>query len=81
MSIGLAVTLTQAGKRFTVSPGWLVFGIFAWVALLVIPIWIASLRFDRAVARIRAETEDLPDSSEHAQLESTAPCPKQSDQE
>jgi len=56
MSIGLALTLSQAGKLYPVSVGWLVLGICAWVATLVITIHIASLRMQREVTRIRAET-------------------------
>jgi uncharacterized membrane protein len=56
MSIGLAAVLSQAGKLYPVSPGWLVFGVCAWVAALVIPIHVATLKMQREVRRIRAET-------------------------
>ena len=61
MSIGLVLTLSQAGKLFPASPEWVVGGVFAWVAVLVLAILWASSRMHAEVMRIRVETgtEDL----------------------
>jgi RNA polymerase sigma factor (sigma-70 family) len=56
MSVGLAVTLSQAGKLYPVSPGWLIFGVCAWVATLVVTIHFWAARMQREVVRIRAKT-------------------------
>ncbi len=56
MSIGLALTLSQVGKLYPVSPGWLVTGILTWVVVLVTVIHWAGVRMRREVDRIRAET-------------------------
>ena len=50
MSIGLAAVLSQAGKLYPVSPGWLIFGVCAWVAGLVTTIHVATLRMQSEVA-------------------------------
>jgi len=56
MSIALAATLSQAGNLYPVSPGWLIFGVCAWVAVLVLTIHFWAARMRREVVRIRAET-------------------------
>jgi hypothetical protein len=56
MSIGLALVLSQAGKLYQVSPPWLVFGVCAWVAALVLTIHVWARRMQREVVSIRAET-------------------------
>jgi len=56
MSLGLALTLTQAGKGFSASPLGIVFGILAWVAVLVFTVMWVSSRMHREVLRIRAAT-------------------------
>lgn len=56
MSIGLAAVLTQAGKLYTPSAGWIVTGVCAWTAALVGGIMLMCQRLDRAVERIRLET-------------------------
>jgi RNA polymerase sigma factor (sigma-70 family) len=56
MSIGLAVVLSQAGKLYTVSAGWLVFGVSAWTSVLVGGIMLMCQRMDREVKRIRIAT-------------------------
>jgi RNA polymerase sigma factor (sigma-70 family) len=56
MCIGLVLVLSQAGKLYAVTPTWLVAGILAWVAVLVLTILWDCSRMRRQVIRIRAET-------------------------
>lgn len=56
MSIGLALVLTQAGKLYTPSAGWLVLGISAWVVALVGGIMLMVRRLNCEVERIRITT-------------------------
>jgi RNA polymerase sigma factor (sigma-70 family) len=56
MSVGLAATLSQAGKLYPVSAGWLIAGVCAWVAALVLIVHLWARRMQRRVERIRAET-------------------------
>jgi RNA polymerase sigma factor (sigma-70 family) len=56
MSVGLALALSHAVDGFSASPGWIVFGLLAWVIVHAATItWISS-RMRREVVRIRAET-------------------------
>jgi RNA polymerase sigma factor (sigma-70 family) len=56
MSIGLVAVLSQAGKLYTPSAGWIVLGVGMWTTVLVIGIIMACQRLDRGVKRIRVET-------------------------
>jgi RNA polymerase sigma factor (sigma-70 family) len=56
MSVALAAVLSQAGKLYPVSPGWLIFGVCAWTAALLFSILFWCARMQREVIRIRAET-------------------------
>ena len=52
----LVVTLSQAGELYPVTSGWMIFGVLAWVGVLVATILRINSRMQRAVQRIRAET-------------------------
>src|SRR6185436_2134894 len=56
MSIGLAAVLSQAGKFYTASAGWVVLGIMVWTVVLVGGIMLMCHRMDREVKRIRIAT-------------------------
>jgi RNA polymerase sigma factor (sigma-70 family) len=56
MSVGLAAVLSQAGKLYPVSAGWLVAGILGWVVALVLIVHLWARYMQREAARIRAET-------------------------
>lgn len=56
MSVGLAAVLSQAGKLYTASAAWLVFGVVVWTAVLVGGIMLMCQRMDREVKRIRIAT-------------------------
>jgi RNA polymerase sigma factor (sigma-70 family) len=56
MSVGLAATLSQAGKLYPVSAAWLIAGVCTWVAVLVLIVHLWARRMQRRVERIRAET-------------------------
>jgi RNA polymerase sigma factor (sigma-70 family) len=56
MSIGLAATLSQAGKLYPVSLIGILLGVGAWTAALVLTIHFWGKRMQREVDRIRIET-------------------------
>ena len=56
MSIGLAAVLSQAGKLYTASALSIVLGVSLWTVALVGGIIVVCRRMDRAVRRIRIET-------------------------
>src|SRR5262249_42536797 len=56
MSIGLAMTLSQAGKLYPASPVLVVLGVCAWVTALVLTITWTSRRMQFRLARVRMET-------------------------
>jgi RNA polymerase sigma factor (sigma-70 family) len=56
MSIALALALSQVGNGFSASPMWIIFGVLAWVAILVSTIMWLSSRMHHEVVRIRAAT-------------------------
>jgi hypothetical protein len=62
MSIGLAAVLSQAGKLYTASAFWVVFGVSAWTATLVGGIMLMCRWMDRDVRRIRLETNTTDES-------------------
>jgi RNA polymerase sigma factor (sigma-70 family) len=66
MSIVLVLILSQAGKLFPASPVWVVCGVFAWMAALVLTILWTTFRVHVEVMRIRAET-----ATEHAVCSTT----------
>ncbi len=53
----LVLTLSQAGKLYPVTSGWMIFGVLAWVGVLVATILGINSRMQRDVRRIRAETD------------------------
>ncbi len=56
MSVALAVTMSQVGKVYPISPGWLVLGVFAWIGVLLGTILRGSFQMRDEAARIRVET-------------------------
>ncbi len=62
MVLGLVAVLSQAGKLYSPSAGWLVCGIGAWTAALVGGIMLICHRMDREVKRIRLETHTTDES-------------------
>jgi hypothetical protein len=70
MSVGLGLALSHAAGGFAASPGWIVFGLLAWVMVLAATItWISS-RMRREVMRIRAATGTNGEAVGTAQVES-----------
>jgi zinc protease len=55
MSLGLAAVLSQAGKLYAASTLGITLGVLGWAAVLAVVAMVLSRRFDREVARIRAE--------------------------
>lgn len=56
LSIGLAVVLSQAGKLYPASAGWIVVGVSAWTVALVGGIMLICQWMDGEVKRIRVAT-------------------------
>lgn len=56
MSLGLALTLGEAGKRYLASPVGLILGILVWLAVLLLTILYTTSRMQKRVERIRTET-------------------------
>lgn len=61
MSLGFVGVLTQAGKLYVPTAGWLVFGISVWTVALVGGILLICQRMDREVLRIRQATNTTDD--------------------
>jgi RNA polymerase sigma factor (sigma-70 family) len=66
LSIGLAAVLSQAGKLYTASAGWIVVGISVWTVVLVGGILLICQRMDREVKRIRVATNTTDEA--HARV-------------
>lgn len=62
MIVGLVAILSQAGKLYTASAGWLIFGVSVWTAALVGRIMWMCQRMDAEVQRIRIETNTTDES-------------------
>lgn len=68
MSLGLALTLGQAGKRYPASPVGLILGILVWLAVLLLTILYTTSRMQKRVERIRTETgtdQEVPGPKTH----------------
>ncbi len=66
LSIGLAVVLSQAGKLYLASAGWIVVGVGAWTAALLGGIMLICQWMDHEVKRIRVATNTTDEA--HARV-------------